>query len=90
MKSLEFGPLGLVTATKVSNTTYRVIYYNGVDIGDIEMDVDGYYKYWPMLRGGYWEAEPMREIAYILDQLNEDWDTQIRNELRRGGTDEST
>lgn len=57
----------------------KVFYRNGVLLGDIEVGEDGYYVYWPILKAGYWTAEPMREIADYLDEMNKDWDKQVQD-----------
>jgi len=59
---------------------YYVEYYNGLHIGEFERDVDGYYYYWPVQRAGSWPAVVLRAIADKLDELNEPWDTHIKND----------
>jgi hypothetical protein len=46
-------------------------------MGDIDMDIDGYYKYWPVQKAGYWDAPPLRQVADILDNLNREWDEEL-------------
>lgn len=58
---------------------YRVEYDNGVYMGDILQKEDGFYDFWPELRGGYWESSIMREIADKLDALNAPWEKEIDN-----------
>ncbi|MEO5344672.1 MAG: hypothetical protein H7842_15395 [Gammaproteobacteria bacterium SHHR-1] len=70
----------LLCATKREQGGYAVTYRNGVDMGALEMDVDGYYKYWPEQRAGYWDAPPMRAIADLLDHVNAEWDAQVRKD----------
>jgi hypothetical protein len=74
----------LLCATKHKQNVYNITYYNGVHLGTFERDVDGYYKYWPVQRQGYWDAEPMRAIADLLDHLNAEWHAQIQNDLNNG------
>lgn len=59
---------------------YNVTSYNGVDMGTLEVDVDGYYKYWPTNRIGYWEASLLRAIADLLDYVNAEWDAQVQRD----------
>lgn len=62
----------------------KVLYENGVHLGDVVMDVDGYRYFWPdMSRGGHWGAHVLREIADLLDELNEAWDAEVREGLTR-------
>lgn len=53
---------------------------NGVHLGDFVMDVDGYYGWWP-LRGktGSWPSYALRMIADKLDELNAEWDNEVRS-----------
>ena len=46
------------------------------------MDVDGYFYFWPELRGGAWEAWIMKLIADKLDKINEKWDNEINETFR--------
>ena len=57
----------------------RVNWSNGVHIGDVYMEVDGYYVFtFAQGRVGSWESFPLREIADLLDKLNQKWDDEIR------------
>lgn len=47
-------------------------------IGYLYMEVDGYYVYQPVNVNGCWSAYEMRIIADKLDELNKDWDEQVR------------
>lgn len=51
---------------------------NGKEIGDIYQEVDGYFVFWPT-GTGFWESHMLREIADLLDAMNEPWDTEVRN-----------
>ena len=56
----------------------KVLYTNGKEMGEFVMDVDGYWKFFPDQGGGYWVGWVLREIADIEDELNSEWDKQIR------------
>lgn len=59
-------------------------YYNGVVVGTIYKEVDGYYVFVPVEgKGGFWEAAHLREIADILDDINRAWDTEVRDYFER-------
>lgn len=75
----------LMVLAPVEDKGYELYYNNGVLLGDVIMEVDGYYTFWPEGHGGYWEAHMLRAVADCLDELNEPWDTQIRNDPRIGG-----
>lgn len=51
---------------------------NGKEIGDVYQEVDGYYVFSSAIQG-FWESHMLREIANLLDSLNEPWDTEVRN-----------
>lgn len=68
----------LVT-TKLGNVI-KVNHENGTYLGDFIMKEDGYYDFWPELRGGYWPSYLLRELANALDLLNEEWDKTIQND----------
>jgi len=49
--------------------------------GDLVMGDDGYYVYWPKgYTGGHLDSCALRLLADILDEKNQDWDTQVRAE----------
>ena len=59
---------------------YTVAWSNGVYLGDFAKDVDGYYYYWPSpYPNGSWPAYALRMIADKLDELNKEWDDEIRS-----------
>lgn len=59
----------------------KLYYHNGVYMGDVLLDVDGFYKFWPYCdedgNNGYWDAGCLSEIASFLQGLNTDWEKQI-------------
>lgn len=59
----------------------NVFFENGVHMGIMYMEVDGYYVFQPHLRAGYWAAYVMRAIADTLDKLNEPWDLIIQQTI---------
>jgi len=61
---------------------------NGKDIGSVYQEVDGYYVFWPD-GVGFWESHMLREIADLLDAMNEPWDTEVRNYFEQMKENES-
>lgn len=59
--------------------TLRVLYENGIDMGIMYIELDGYYVYHPAWRGGFWSAAVMRAVADTLDVLNAPWDKKIND-----------
>jgi hypothetical protein len=68
--------------SKNNGESYKVYYENGAYLGDFEKDMDGYYKFWPELKGGFWDEHILRLLADKLTELNKDWDNIIRNDPR--------
>lgn len=65
-------------------TIYDCIYPNSVKLGEMMMEVDGYYYFWPDLsRGGFWPSHILHDIARKLDALNEAWDQRLNEELAK-------
>lgn len=61
-----------------SEDNYNVVFYNGVDCGNLIRDVDGYFMYFPKNNGGGLESWSMKLIAEKLDELNKPWDEYVR------------
>jgi hypothetical protein len=59
------------------NRDGQVVHANGVLLGHIVADVDGFYYFWPKLRGGHWSQELLRTIADHLEIKNKPWQDQI-------------
>jgi hypothetical protein len=34
-------------------------------------------------RGGYWESTPLRMVADKLDEMNTEWDMQVKSDLEK-------
>ena len=52
-------------------------------VGTFEMDVDGYYKFWPdPEKKGYIDEYYLFRILHSLRELNLEWDTQCRTDPR--------
>lgn len=56
---------------------YTMFFENGVEMGEVLADVDGYYKWWPIFRGGYLDEAVLFAVAYTLQDLNEEWDKHV-------------
>lgn len=56
---------------------------SGVEIGQLLMGDDGYWQWWPTLdRSGYIPTYMLRAIADCVDELNKEWDEQLKPELK--------
>jgi hypothetical protein len=64
---------------------------NGKAIGRFEQDVDGYFYFWEEVElDGCWTAHNLRQIADLLDKINEPYDKQVNEffELERRNFEE--
>jgi predicted secreted acid phosphatase len=55
---------------------------NGVILGQVYQEVDGYYVFVPNPTNGFWEAYILRAIADMLDKKNEKWHKQVMKDLQ--------
>lgn len=62
----KIGPNGLIT---------------GVFVGQIVQEVDGYYHWVAGSMTGLWTANALNEIANVLNEMNRNWDDQVRRDL---------
>jgi hypothetical protein len=63
--------------TKINNSHYQVNHTNNVLMGDIMMDNDGFFYFWPDLKGGFWEAYILLELGNKLNELNKPWEDEV-------------
>ena len=54
----------------------RVCTPNDLVVGELIMDVDGYYYFWTS-NNGCWPAHVLRSIADKLDDINKKWNDEI-------------
>jgi hypothetical protein len=74
-------PADMVKFTKQSENDYLIVFENGICLGHLLKEVDGYFVYYPETRGGFMESWIMRIIADKMDDLNRDWDETARREI---------
>jgi hypothetical protein len=53
---------------------------NGATLGRIYREIDGYYVFVTWV-SGYWESPLLRAIADKLDEMNAEWDEEVRRGL---------
>lgn len=58
-----------------------LVEYMGKSVGEFELDVDGFYKYWPSFKNssGYLDEEFLGFIYTSLRDLNLSWNTIVDN-----------
>jgi len=53
--------------------------FNGKHLGEVIMDVDGSYYYWPDKNlSGSWSSHNLKQIAKILDDLNSEYEERVK------------
>ena len=64
------------------NKSYYVFDGNE-EIGSFQLDSDGYYYFWENSElTGCWTAYDLREIAELLDEVNEPYNTFVKENLK--------
>lgn len=64
------------------NTSYKeVVTETDKVIGHFNLDVSGFY-YWEHIGSGWFEATTLRQIARLLDKLNEPFKKQLEEEFK--------
>lgn len=58
-----------------------VVRINKQYAGSLEPKEDGYYDWYPDLRPGYVPSYILRALADKLEELNEDWDNQVKRDV---------
>lgn len=71
-------PVATPLSPEGSPVTGYAVTCNSVKLGEILRDVDGYWYFWPELRGGYWAAPHMRWIADKLDELDAPYEAELK------------
>ena len=64
--------------------SFRVESENGVHLGELLKEVDGFYVYYPESTQGCWSEAPLRLIADKLAFLNKEWSEIIDNDTNIG------
>ena len=80
---LTFQPINL-------NNCILILHPNGKCLGELSRLEDGYYQWWPSAEcqtGSCWSAYILREIADKLDELNDEWDKEVKSGLAQALSD---
>ena len=72
--------LEMIHLSYVTNGVH-LVYFNRKVIGKFIMQDDGYYGYYTTETSGYWSSYALRGIADALDEINREWDEQIKKDL---------
>lgn len=62
---------------------FKLYYHNGVYMGEVLMDEDGYYKFWGNKElNGYWDEGNFLELYNYLYEKNKNWDENVKEFFR--------
>lgn len=56
-------------------------YIDGMFMGSVYKEVDGYYHWDPAALSGIWSENLLQVIVNILKDLNKEWDKEVREAL---------
>ncbi len=68
----------------------KPITYQDIHIGDASLSDDGYYVFFPIENGGYWQSHVLRHIAAELDTLNREWHAKVMADMEKPMLDSAT
>lgn len=72
----------ILTFEPCGTHTFKCVADNGVCIGELYPEVDGFYVYEPdRSRGGCFSEQILMELALKLSELNADWNDMIHKDL---------
>lgn len=56
---------------------YDLYYHNGVHMGEVMIDEDGFYKFWPNDTKGYWDEHMLFLVGNLLKEKNKAWNEEL-------------
>lgn len=70
----------MITLSKITENKYQAVFtQNDRFLGMFERDIDGYFYFLSDYnKQGSWSSYVLRAIADKLDEINKDWDEQIK------------
>ena len=60
------------------------VHFNKKRIGTFLIQDDGYYGFYTESDSGYWSSYALRLIADKLDEVNKEWDDQVKKDIGNG------
>ena len=54
-----------------------IVWTNGVKMGEAIQAEDGFFKFFPESRGGYWDEGTLQYVIDKLKELNKPWDDHL-------------
>jgi hypothetical protein len=75
---------------QVQDGFIKVYAYNGVQVGEMYIECDGYWVFQPVLRNGYWESWMLMHLGRKLHKLNRKWHQQVIRGLEIANQSQTT
>jgi hypothetical protein len=60
------------------------VYFNSVRLGEFVVQSDGYYGFVAKSNAGFWSSYGLRLISDKLDEINKEWDQQVKKDIGSG------
>ena len=76
--------LEMIHLEYIADGVYIVYFNKNKKIGSFIIQDDGYYGYYPNELSGYWSSYALRLVADELDQINKEWDEQVKKDIGNG------
>ena len=75
--------LEMITTVNTTPGVYKV-YFNQKFLGIFAVQDDGYLQFLTDEPSGYWSSYALRLIADKLDEMNKEWDDQVKKDIGNG------
>lgn len=73
----------IVGTGKLELIGYDLYYHHGVHMGEVIMNDDGFYNFWPNENKGYWDEHVLFLIANLLKEKNKRWNEEINEYFKK-------
>ena len=67
-----------LTYTSIGNDNSFNVSFKHLSLGELIINDDGYYRWFPVSRDGYLDAWVLKDIVNKLEELNKPWDEKIK------------
>lgn len=61
-----------------------LVYFNKKRLGEFIVQDDGFFGFHTSEPSGYWSSYALRLIADKLDEMNKEWDEQVKKDIGNG------
>lgn len=61
-----------------------LVYFNKKKLGEFVIQDDGFFGFYTNEPSGYWSSYALRLIADKLDEVNKEWNEQVKKDIGNG------